>query len=164
MTETEITARDPFTQLHIDLSDRLTNLSDYGGPADTDVIREDKGDVLVENEKKLASLGLSIVMRTPAIEATEQENGIKATVVVVAAENVTNNRSSTGTKIPALRLAAAIVAAFWHWAPAGNGWSRLKFVGLHLGEAPNEQEYELTFETQTDLVLDDQTNVPELPN
>lgn len=150
-TTTEPAVLDLFSQLHLDISERLADLSEFGGPAKIDVVREDKGDVLTAIEARLSKFGVAITVRTPKIAPDEDagDDALRATVIIVATENVIQNRSSTGTRLPALALAAMIFTALRGWRPPNGGWSEFEFKGLELGEAPGEQEYEITFETST---------------
>lgn len=156
-TTTEPAVLDLFSQLHLDISERLADLSEFGGPAALDVVREDKGDVLTELDKRLSKLGLAVTVRTPRIQPDEDagDDAVKATVVIVATENVIQNRGSTGTRVTALALSSRVLAALRKWAPGKGGWTAFEFKGLEAAEAPGEQEYELTFETSTVLNLED---------
>jgi len=150
-TTTEPAVLDLFSQLHVDISERLADLSEFGGPKNIDVVREDKGDVLTEIENRLSKLGIAITVRTPRIAPDEDagDDAVRATVIIVATENVMQNRSSTGTHLPALALAAKILTALRRWRPGNGGWTPFEFKGLELAESPGEQEYEITFETST---------------
>jgi len=150
-TTTEPAVLDLFSQLHLDISERLADLSEFDGPKAIDVVREDKGDVLTELEARLTKFGIAITVRTPKIAPDDDagDDALRATVVIVATENVMQNRGSTGTRLPALALAAKIFTALRKWQPANGGWTAFEFKGLELAEAPGEQEYEITFETST---------------
>jgi hypothetical protein len=156
-TTTEPEVLDLFSQLHLDISERLADLSEFGGPKSIDVVREDKGDVLTELEARLNKIGLAITVRTPRIapDPDASDDAVRATVVIVATEDVMQNRSSTGTHLPALALASMIFTALRNWEPPNGGWTGFEFKGLELAEAPGEQEYEVTFETSTVAVEED---------
>lgn len=155
-TTTEPAVLDLFSQLHLDISERLKDLSEFGGPDTIDVVREDKGDVLTELEARLNKIGIALTVRTPKIAADEDagDDAVRATVIIIATENVIQNRSSTGTHFPALALADKVIAALRKWQPANGGWTAFEFKGLELAEAPGEQEYEITFETSTVMDLE----------
>ena len=61
-----------------------------------------------------------------------------------------------GEEQQALAVAAAVVASLREWRPPNNGWTPLRFKGLELGEAPGEQEYEVSFETSTLVNLEEE--------
>lgn len=156
MTEPRPKESSVFVQLHAEIADRLADLTAFGAPAKLDVIREDKHDVLAEQEARLARLGLCLVVRTPTIVSGDAEDQITATVVVVGTENVTKNRGRGGTGVPALALATAVMSALHRpWTPEFGGWTAFRFKSLEMGDSPNEQEYVLTFETQTQLLFEE---------
>jgi len=159
MPITEPSVLDLFSQLHLDISERLADLSEFGGPDTIDVVREDKGDVLTELEARLIKLGIALTVRTPRIAADDDagDDAVRATVIIVATENVLQNRSSTGTHLPALALAAKVLTALRRWTPENGGWTPFEFRNLEMAEAPGEQEYEITFETSTVMVLEDES-------
>lgn len=142
------------------VSKRIVEVEEFVGVKGLSIAQERKGDILSQIELSLQNIGLGITVLTP--EVTPGEDGpfslvVKVTVAIV--ENPIINQGSTGTRVPAMDLVAASLAALLNpptgWAP--EGWTTFLFKGVVVGDPGIKSaiEYDLNFETKTMITVEE---------
>lgn len=81
-------------------------------------LSEQKGDIAAMLAKAVNSLGIGVVVLTPAalmIDPSVPDLGMYAPVLIQIQENVMINQGVNGTKIPALRLVSFVMKRLQGW-------------------------------------------------
>jgi hypothetical protein len=127
----------------------------FSGAASVPVLVESKSDFVSQIENAITkSLGIAVILTTPAVRGGERPDQIIASVVAQVFENPVLNQSARGTGKAAIDVAFRVYAVLRELAP--EGWSQLylpqgNFLEL-LTVEKNLVGYQVTFDTMTHLV------------
>ncbi|HYE30536.1 MAG TPA: hypothetical protein VEH27_03845 [Methylomirabilota bacterium] len=115
-------------------------------PAPT-IIREEHGDINTEIDTEVAKIGCCLLLATPFGEVRDN-NKFEITPKIGIFENVTVNRSASGTNKFADEIALQLIGCFLNWQPPAP-WRPFAQPAFRLVEVEPELQYELAWSTGT---------------
>jgi len=114
-------------------------------PAPT-IITEELGDIDNEVTIDIGKIGCCIVLLTPFAEV--KANDVLEVIPKIAVfEDVTVNRSASGTNKPADEIALKLMANFLGWRPPIEIWTPFRNPAMRLVGTKPELNYELSMAT-----------------
>lgn len=154
-----------FIALQESVADQLKSTNEFLQREGLEILTEKKGDILSMIEVQLQKLGLGITVITPTFAKGEIQFHVQTQVLVIICENITNNQSETGTRIPAMDVALAVVGTLWGWTPDG-GWHYLEFEDCKFAATPWQGtiSYEVSFSTGTKVDVQEGPRVETIEN
>jgi hypothetical protein len=139
------------TDLQTQCKERLESVAFFSAQPAITVLVETLKDIQNEIERRLARLGLAVVILTPQLSTRLRAPGVypawdRVSVVASVLENVTINRAATGIGQPASLVAEACAYYLHGWAPAITG-NKLIVESVNLVEDPTNLIYNVSLFT-----------------
>jgi hypothetical protein len=120
-----------FTDLQQAIVDRLLWDAWFTDPdAKVSVIREDPLNLLAEYQKSIGKLGAVVIVAQPAIVETERIDLVNISIVLHSAENVTLNRSKSGSQKTGAENLIKAMALLRQWTPNEDMWAPFYLKGM----------------------------------